>query len=161
MQAAPHFHQSVPVTRENLKMVEKIREPYQRHARNISSVSDISTAGSAEPLRRDESAEIRCVVLCDSEKEQKSVLDAFHQSIIDNESDISNVEYLHHHWEQPYNPCTASVGDCRYCLNKGPPSSMTFTSMNSDSGLTSIHTVPTNIDGFFRFRIQKTVFRKS
>ena len=30
----------------NLKMVEKIREPYQRHARNISTVSDISTTGS-------------------------------------------------------------------------------------------------------------------
>ena len=27
-------------------MVEKIREPYQRHARNISTVSDISTTGS-------------------------------------------------------------------------------------------------------------------
>ena len=38
---------------------------------------------------------------------------------------------------------------------------MTFTSMNSDSGLTSIHTMPTNVgDGFFRFTINNTVFRK-
>ena len=50
---------------QRIKMVEKIREPYQRHARNISSVSEISTAGSIEPLKRDENAEIRCVILCD------------------------------------------------------------------------------------------------
>ena len=58
----------------NLKMVEKIREPYQTHARNISTVSAISTPGStAEPLKRDENAEIRCVLLCDSETERIAV----------------------------------------------------------------------------------------
>ena len=143
---------------ENLKMVEKIREPYQKHARTISSVSDISTAGStAEPLKRDESAEIRVVILCDSETERNCVLEAFSKSIVDGQSEIEDVECLNHHWEQPYNACTGL--DCRYCINRGPPASMTFTSMNSDSGLTSIHTVPVG-DGFFRFRIQKTVFRK-
>ena len=66
----------------NLKMVEKIREPYQKHARNISTVSDISTTGStAEPLKRDENAEIRCVFLCDSETERNSVECAFEISI--------------------------------------------------------------------------------
>ena len=48
-------------------MVEKIRETHQRHQRNISSVSEISTAGSSEPLKPDENAEIRIVILCDSE----------------------------------------------------------------------------------------------
>ena len=66
----------------NLKMVEKIREPYQKHARNISTVSDISTTGStAEPLKRDENAEIRCVLLCDSETERNAVEGAFDRSI--------------------------------------------------------------------------------
>ncbi len=146
----------------SIKMVEKIREPYQKHARTISSVSDISTAGSVEPLKRDENAEIRCVILCDSDKEVKCVCEAFSKSINDGESEISEVQFLQHHWEQPYNECTGG-DDCRYCL-KGPGQKTTFTTMNSDSGLTSIQTVPTNFalcaDGFFRFKIQKTVFRK-
>ena len=159
-----YHHQGSDIVKEstNLKMVEKIREPYQKHARNISTVSDISTTGStAEPLKRDENAEIRCVLLCDSETERNCVEGAFSRSIQDGESEITNVQYLHHHWEQPYNECTGR-SDCRYCINRVmPPSSMTFTSMNSDSGLTSIHTMPTNVgDGFFRFVINNTVFRK-
>ena len=145
----------------NIKMVEKIRESYQKHARTVSSVSDISTSGSAtaEPLKRDENGEIRCVILCDSETERNCVLDVFYKSIIDGESDITEVQHLQHHWEQPYNECTGA--DCRYCLRGPPTSTWTFTSMNSDSGLTSIHTVPTNMsDGFFRFRINNTIFRK-
>lgn len=164
-----YYHQQHPSdivfkseqTGPNLKMVEKIREPYQKHARNISTVSDISTTGStAEPLKRDENAEIRCVLLCDSETERNAVEVVFDRSIKDRESSIRNVERLHHHWEQPYNECTGRP-DCRYCINRVmPPSSMTFTSMNSDSGLTSIHTMPTNVgDGFFRFSIHNTVFR--
>ena len=144
-------------TKQRIKMVEKIREPYQKHARNISTVSDISTQGSIEPLKRDENAEIRCVVLCDSDTERSCVYKSFYDSIIDGESDILNVQYLHHHWEQPYNECTG-FPDCRYCL-RGPSSNITFSSMNSDSGLTSV--MATNIgDGFFRFTINKTVFRK-
>ena len=46
------------------KMVEKIREHYQKHQRNISSISDVSVS-TAEPIKRDENAEIRCVLLCD------------------------------------------------------------------------------------------------
>lgn len=147
---------------ENLKMVEKIREPYQKHARTISSVSDISTSGSStEPLKRDENAEIRCVVLCDSETERNCVFDCFSKTINDGESaEIDNVQYLQHHWEQPYNECTAPM-DCRYCVRQNSSGPKTFTTMNSDSGLTSIQTVPTNFaDGFFRFSINKTVFRK-
>jgi len=45
-------------------MVEKIRETYQKHSRNISSVSDVSVT-TAEPIKRDENAEVRCVLLCD------------------------------------------------------------------------------------------------
>lgn len=48
----------------HLKMVEKIREHYQKHSRNISSVSDVSVS-TTEPIKRDENAEIRCVLLCD------------------------------------------------------------------------------------------------
>ena len=47
-----------------IKMVEKIREHYQKHQRNISSISDVSVS-TAEPIKRDENAEIRCVLLCD------------------------------------------------------------------------------------------------
>ena len=71
-----------PVQQQRIKMVEKIREPYQKHARNISTVSDISTAGSIEPLKRDENAEIRCVVLCDSDTERNCVFECFYKSII-------------------------------------------------------------------------------
>ena len=147
----------------NLKMVEKIREPYQKHSRTVPSVSDISTSGSAaaEPLKRDENGEIRCVILCDSETERNCVWDFFNKSIADGESDIKDVKSLQHHWEQPYNECEKREGvDCRYCI-RGPPSSRTFTSMNSDSGLMSTHTVPTiESNGFFRFRIKNTTFRK-
>ena len=85
-----YYHQQNPSdivfkseqTGPNLKMVEKIREPYQKHARNISTVSDISTTGStAEPLKRDENAEIRCVLLCDSETERNAVEVVFDRSI--------------------------------------------------------------------------------
>jgi hypothetical protein len=137
-------------------MVEKIREPYQKHARTISSVSDISTAGSVEPLKRDENAEIRCIILCDSETERNCTYESFHALINDGQSDIMAVEYLHHHWEQPYNECTGL--DCRYCL-RGPATNITFSSMNSGSGATTLHTVPTNCgDGFFRFSINNTLF---
>ena len=142
---------------ENLsvKMVEKIREPYQKHARTISSVSDISTAGSAEPLKRDENAEIRCVVLCDSETERNCVFESFKTTIGDLESEIEEAQFLNHRWSDPHNECHGA--ECEFCIRTS--TFKTFTTMNSDSGLTSIQTVPNN-DGFFRFNINKTVFRK-
>ena len=85
-------------------------------------------------------------------------LNTFYFAFIDGESDIHDVQFLHHHWEQPYNECTGL--DCRYCL-RGPSERITFSSQCSESGLTTIHTMPNNIgDGYFRFRIENTVMRK-
>ena len=93
-----------------------------------------------------------------SDIERNCVLKTFYESITHVDSTISNVQFLHHHWEQPYNACTGP--NCVYCL-KGPQSSITFSSMNSDSGLTTINTISTSVgDGFIRFTIDKTVYRK-
>lgn len=127
-------------------MVEKIREPYQRHTRNISSVSDISTTGTVEPLKRDENAEIKCVVLCDSETERHCVFEAFQKALVDGQSDIFDAQLLHHHWEQPHNECSGL--ECRFCLK-------------SSGGMVNL-AIPgsgPNGDGFFRFRIGSTIFR--
>lgn len=97
-------------------MVEKIifsREAYQKHSRNISTISDLSMC-NADPLKRDENAEIRCVLLCDSETERHCVFEAFQKLVCDGQSSVQNPELLHHHWEQPHNECNGV--DCRYCL---------------------------------------------
>jgi hypothetical protein len=101
-------------------MVEKInggggggvshREPWQKHSRNISAVSDIS-GSNAEPLKRDENAEIRCVLLCDSETERKCVFEAISKAICDGYSNITDCQILQHHWEQPHVDCAGM--DCR------------------------------------------------
>jgi hypothetical protein len=91
-------------------MVEKIRETFQRHTRNISTISDISVT-TAEPLKRDENAEIRCVVLCDSETERHCVFEAISKALLDGESAIADTQLLHHHWEQPHVDCSGT--DCR------------------------------------------------
>ena len=75
-------------------MVEKIREPYQKHSRNISAVSDISVTTTAEPLKRDRNAEIRVILLCDSETERSCVFEAISKALSDNESDIEDVQVL-------------------------------------------------------------------
>ena len=103
----------------------------------------------------------KCLLTCFiffSDIERNCVLKTFYESITHVDSTISNVQFLHHHWEQPYNACTGP--NCVYCL-KGPQSSITFSSMNSDSGLTTINTISTSVgDGFIRFTIDKTVYRK-
>ena len=78
---------SLPARPSRPDMVEKIRESYQKHSRNISAVSDISVS-LAEPLRRDERAEIRCVLLCDSETERNCVFEAISQTLADGESEV-------------------------------------------------------------------------
>lgn len=65
----------------SVNMVEKIREAYQKHSRNISTVSDISVS-LAEPLKRDENAEIRCILLCDSETERNCVFEALSKALV-------------------------------------------------------------------------------
>ena len=75
-------------------MVEKIREPYQRHQRNVSAVSDISVSTNAEPLKRDRNAEIRCILLCDSETERNCVFEAISKALQDGESKIEDVQVL-------------------------------------------------------------------
>ena len=114
-------------------MVEKItgpafREPYQKHTRNISTfstISDISAVGGGDPLRRDESAEIKCVFLCDSEHEKNCVFESINKCLNDGQSAICNVQLFDFcHWEQPRNDTGCVVGgtasgvasDCRYCL---------------------------------------------
>ena len=74
--------------RNNNNMVEKFnngggggpvyREPWQKHSRNISAISAVSdiSASNAEPLKRSESAEIRCVLMCHSEIERNCVFEA-------------------------------------------------------------------------------------
>ena len=63
-------------------MVERSREHhYQRHARNISTVSDISMGERNEPLRRDQKADIKCILLCDSTTEQQEFKKAFEKAI--------------------------------------------------------------------------------
>ena len=142
---------------QNLKMVEKIRETHQRHQRNISSVSEISTAGSSEPLKPDENAEIRIVILCDSEIEKREVRDAFSALICDDQSDIFDAKYVRHTWDSKEE---CSGPNCRFCYRE--PETITFRHQNSDSGLRSVSTAPVSIaEGFFRFKIDETTFRKS
>ena len=115
------------------KMVEKIsgtafREPYQKHSRNVSNfsiVSDISVIGGVDPLKRDEKAEIKCVLLCDSEHEKNCMLESFNKCLSDGQSDISELQLFDFcHWEQIRNDNGCIVGgtpanlahDCRHCL---------------------------------------------
>ena len=144
---------------ENLSnMVEKIRESHQRHARNISSVSEISTTGSSsDPLKPDENAEIRVVILCDSEIEKKCVREAFNSLICDDQSNIKDAKYSRHRWDSN-EECTG-MPSCFFCIRE--PETMTFRHQNSDSGLRSVSTAPSNFgDGFFRFTMDDTVYRK-
>ena len=144
---------------ENLSnMVEKIRESHQRHARNISSVSEISTTGSSsDPLKPDENAEIRVVILCDSEIEKKCVREAFNSLICDDQSDIKDAKYSRHRWDSN-EECTG-MPSCFFCIRE--PETMTFRHQNSDSGLRSVSTAPSNFgDGFFRFTMEDTTYRK-
>lgn len=143
---------------ENLSnMVEKIRESHQRHARNISSVSEISTTGSSsDPLKPDENAEIRVVILCDSEIEKKCVREAFNSLICDDQSDIKDAKYSRHRWDSN-EECTG-MPSCFFCIRE--PETMTFRHQNSDSGLRSVSTAPSNFgDGFFRFTMEDTTYR--
>ena len=115
-------------------MVEKLpttsfREPYQKHQRNVSAfstISDISTFGGSDPLKRDEKSEIKCVLLCDSEHEKNCMLESFNKCLSDGESSISDLQLLDFcHWEQPKNENGCVLGgtpenlahDCRHCLS--------------------------------------------
>ncbi|XP_040571622.1 uncharacterized protein [Lepeophtheirus salmonis] len=127
-------------------MVDKIRDSYQKHSRNISSISDISVSASVEPLKRDVNAEIRCVFLTDSETERRGVFDAVSKNLSDGQSEISNFSIMYHHWEQPHFPCEGS--DCRYCLrNINGKGSLLVGGNDLTDG------------AFFRFSIGSTIFR--
>ena len=114
-------------------MAEKLpatvfREPYQKHSRNVSAfstISDTSVVGGLDPLRRDEKAEIKCVLLCDSEHEKNCMLESFNKCLNDGQSEIRDLQLFDFcHWEQPNNDTGCVVGgvptnlahDCRYCL---------------------------------------------
>ena len=178
-----------------VNMVEKIREPYQKHSRNISAVSDISVTTTAEPLKRDENAEIRVILLCDSEVERNCVFEAIKMCLVDRESGIEECQILQHHWEQPHVECSGL--DCRFCFRMAPPSSTAnSSSSNTTSAQISLASTANNIggsghnslsphvslgggydasisaaghpsgiggsnplEGFFRFRLNGTIFR--
>ncbi len=144
------------VDQQPVTMVEKIRESYQRHSRNVSAVSDIS-ALAAEPLRRDADADIRCVLLCDSEVERNCVFEAVGKALVDGESAIGAVHLVNHHWEQPRLDCGGGGGgcgeNCKQCVRLYPGS--TFSAMaaeHKDGG-------PLPLDGYFRFTLNGTTFR--
>ena len=163
-----------------VNMVEKIREPYQKHSRNISAVSDISVTTTAEPLKRDENAEIRVILLCDSETERNCVFEAVKMCLVDRESGIEDCQILQHHWEQPHTECMGM--DCRFCFRMAPshpgggggannianPAQISLAGGNGhnslsphaslgldSTGLGSNH----HLEGFFRFRLNGAVFR--
>ena len=58
-----------------------VKLPHQKHSRNISTVSDISMGERNEPLRRDQKADIKCILLCDSTTEQQEFKKAFEKAI--------------------------------------------------------------------------------
>ena len=113
-------------------MVEKVpattfREPYQKHQRNVSAfstISDISVVGGPDHLKRDEQAEIKCVLLCDSEHEKNCMLESLNKCLSDGESAISDLQLFDFgHWEQQRNDNGCVLGgtpenlahDCRHC----------------------------------------------
>jgi hypothetical protein len=142
-------------------MVEKIRESYQKHSRNVSTVSDIS-AVNAEPLKRDAQAEIRVVLLCDSEVERHCVFEAVGKALADGESAIGAASILQHHWEQPHvDPgaeCRLSPGTAVFAdksggegVNGGAGGFFLGGGQHKSSSLP--------LDGFFRFTLNGTTFR--
>ena len=115
-------------------MVEKLpattfREPYQKHQRNVSAfstISDISVIGGLDPLKRDEKAEIKCVLLCDSEHEKNCMLESLNKCLSDGQSDIADLQVFDFgHWELQRNDNGCVLGgtpeniahDCRHCLS--------------------------------------------
>ena len=132
-------------------MVEKCRESYQKHSRNISTVSDVSMTFN-EPLKR-EASEIKCILLCDSETERHCVFEAFYKALVDGQSDIRGAQLYHHHWEQPHNDCQGH--DCKFCIR---PAGFSFGN-GFDSGNTLSVPFGGNHEGYFRFSIDKAVFR--
>jgi hypothetical protein len=132
-------------------MAEKVRENYQRHSRNISTVSDISVS-LAEPLHRDQTAEIRCILLCDSELERTCLFEAVGRCLADGESSVGNVTLVHHHWEQPCTDCSGP-GECKLCVPLPAGSSVA-------AFLPTTHPPPgLPHEGFFRFAVGGTSFR--
>ena len=144
----------------NSNMVEKIRESHQKHVRNISSVSEISTTGSSsDPLKPEENTEIRVVILCDSDIEQREVHKAFKTYIHDGQSDIKEAKFSKHRWDSN-DECTGTP-DCFFCIREPETEKMTFRHQDSDSGLKSVtHFNKSGIPGFFRFAIGDTSYRK-
>ena len=136
-------------------MVEKAREPHQKHVRNISTVSDVSMT-FAEPLKRDEGNEIRCILLCDSETERHCVFEAFNKAFWDGQSDIYGSQLLRHQWESPHNDCIGI--DCRFCIRTSPLVGGYGDSLApiSHQGMNSLNQVQS---GFFRFFIGNQCFR--
>ncbi|TRY68445.1 hypothetical protein TCAL_06832 [Tigriopus californicus] len=123
----------------------RVRESFQKHARTISAISDISVAPSEQPLRRDDQAEIKCIFLCDSETERKCVFEAINKALADGESRIQDVKLVQHHWEKP---CDDGV-DMRPCVAPSPFGN----SMGNGTD------TPGLADGFFRFTIRGRSFR--
>jgi len=93
-----------------MKMVEK--KAFKAHHRNISSVSDISI--TIDPIKREDGAEIKVVLLLDSLTERNSMFEVINKSLIDGQSNIVGATVLNHHWEQFHNDCTGS--ECIHCI---------------------------------------------
>jgi len=91
-------------------MVEK--KAFKAHHRNISSVSDISV--TIDPIKREDSQEIKVILLLDSRTEQKCMFDVIHKSLLDKQSPIDGVKVLNHNWEQSHNDCQGA--ECQYCI---------------------------------------------
>jgi len=166
----PHGHQAAaaaaaagrtPLTRNNsaagalltTSMAEKVRESYQKHSRNISAVSDISVT-LAEPLRRDSSAEIRCVLLCDSEVERACLFEAVGRCLTDGESAIGAVTLVQHHWEQPTSDYSSP--DDKFCV---PLTSASFGAGHHQTLWPSQTAPGSPYEGYFRFAMNGIVYR--
>jgi len=93
-----------------MKMVEK--KAFKAHHRNISSVSDISI--TIDPIKREDGAEIKVVLLLDSLTERNCMFEVINKSLIDGQSNIVGATVLNHHWEQFHNDCTGT--DCAHCI---------------------------------------------
>jgi len=132
------------------------REVYQKHSRNISTVSDVSMTLN-EPLQRDPCAEIKCILLLDSETERHNVFEAFYKYLMDSQSDVKNPQLYYHHWEHPHNDCTG--GNCQHCIRP-----LAFGAFNGDGGSASsglplpVYTATTH-ESYFRFSVDGATFR--
>lgn len=148
------------------KMVEK--KGFQRHARNVSSVSDISI--TIDPLKREEGVDIKVVFLLDSWTERNMMFEAINKSLLDGQSSIMEATVLNHHWEQLHNDCRGH--DCKHCIRSSAQTIKGHERRGSadtdkiiaipglrERGESLGHSLNTTNEGYFRFKIDGQPFR--